>query len=256
MTSDMTEEIELFTGVKFSERITRAHFGCGILVISKLLEITKHNVPLKYLLWTLYFLKHNPGNYGSKIPTNYQTWLPKVRAVLHELNNSLPEFSLNRGSKSLRKRTSIIGVVDVTRTKIPKPSIEPWTYYSMKDKFHALKTEVVISLEPPYKILWINTGYRGSVADITIARDQLLPNLTNNQKLLADLGYLGEPGKLETPYKGGRHMLSREEKRYNYHHVMKRQTIERANSRLKIFKIVKEWNRKDYEFHSLCVSVV
>ena len=93
MTSDMTEEIELFTGVKFSERITRAHFGCGILVISKLLEITKHNVPLKYLLWTLYFLKHNPGNYGSKIPTNYQTWLPKVRAVLHKVNISLPEVS-------------------------------------------------------------------------------------------------------------------------------------------------------------------
>jgi hypothetical protein len=89
----------------------------------------------------------------------------------------------------------------VTRTKIPAPSVEPWSFYSYKDKFHALKSEIAVSMQLPHRIIWLNSGFKGAVADITIARSGFIPKLKSGQMALADLGYLGEPAKLLTPKK-------------------------------------------------------
>ena len=74
--------------------------------------------------------------------------------------------------------------------------------------------------------------------------------------MLADLGYIGDPHML-TPYKKPKNgVLGQAEKQFNSVQNMKRQVIERAFHRIKIFKVCQEWNRKDYEWHSLCFSVV
>ncbi len=147
--------------------------------------------------------------------------------------------------------------MDVTRTKIPAPSVEPWSFYSYKDRFHALKTEIGVSLRKPNKIIWVNSGYKGVVADITIARSGFIQNLRNGQLALADLGYLGEPEKLLTPIKKKKGQeLTDVEKNFNYRHNQERQIVERVNKRLKIFKVVEYWNRKDFQFHEICVHAV
>jgi hypothetical protein len=65
--------------------------------------------------------------------------------------------------------------------------------------------------------------------------------------------YLGEPDHLFTPIKTPSTI---EDLRFNSLHCRQRSLIERVNSRLKIFKIFKEWNRKDFELHNQCVKVV
>jgi hypothetical protein len=57
----------------------------------------------------------------------------------------------------------------VTRVEIQKPQgrIER-DFYSAKDKFHAIKFEVVSTIQDP-KIVWVSPGYIGKDFDITIA---------------------------------------------------------------------------------------
>ena len=143
-------------------------------------------------------------------------------------------------------------VLDVTRTKINQPSVDSWNYYSYKDGFYALKAEVAVSFRMPYRIIWVNCGFRGAVSDITIARSSFIEHLAANERVLADLGYQGEP-KLIVPIRG---QLTAEEKEWNYVMSKKRQIIERVNQRLKIFAVVKHWNRKDLEIHEIMVLVV
>jgi hypothetical protein len=143
--------------------------------------------------------------------------------------------------------------VDVTRTKIPRPPYEAHEYWSSKDGFSAIKTEVAVSIQQPHKIIWCNGNYRGKVSDIRIARDLFVPSLSPGEQALADLGYLGEPDHLLTPIKTP---ITNEEIRFNTVHCCHRSVIERVNSRLKIFNVFKEWNRKDFELHKQCVQVI
>jgi hypothetical protein len=67
-------------------------------------------------------------------------------------------------------------------------------------------------------------------------------------------GYYGEDSAIVTPFRGKN--LSEEEKDYNFRLNKNRQIIEKVNKRLKIFAIVSEWKRLDYDFHSICAHVV
>ena len=97
---------------------------------------------------------------------------------------------------------SIVGVVDVTRVHIQKPTLLDWQYYSMKDKFHALKYEVAVSFNPSAKIIWVKGPYKGAPSDIRIAREALVPALRQRgEKMLADKGYLGDRDVLVCPIK-------------------------------------------------------
>lgn len=153
----------------------------------------------------------------------------------------------------LKLAKNVIGVVDVTRTKVSGGPHNRWEYYSFKDRFHAIKTEIAVSFRLPHKIIWVSTGYKGVVSDIRIARDGFTDFLGPGQFALADLGYLGEPDKLLTPIKGPK---TNEELRFNSVHHSKRQIIERLNRRIKIFEVAKIWNRRDYDLHGICISVI
>jgi hypothetical protein len=130
----------------------------------------------------------------------------------------------------------------VTRTNIPRPPYESHEYWSAKDGFSAIKTEVAVSIQQPHKIIWCNGNYRGKVSDIRIAKRCICSILSLGELALADLGYLGEPDHLLTPIKTPSTI---EDLRFNSLYCRQRSVIERVNSRLKIFKIFKEWNRKN-----------
>jgi hypothetical protein len=66
-------------------------------------------------------------------------------------------------------------MVDVTRVQINKPGVNESRYYSAKDKFHAFKYEVDVSFNPRARIIWLKGTFKGSVYDITIARNELIP---------------------------------------------------------------------------------
>ena len=79
-------------------------------------------------------------------------------------------------------------MIDVTECPIWEPQYYEWEYYSTKNKFHALKYEVAISMTS-HQIIWINGPYKGSVHDMKIARDKFLKQLQATERALADKGY-------------------------------------------------------------------
>jgi hypothetical protein len=85
--------------------------------------------------------------------------------------------------------------VDVTRVQIQKPQgLVEKLFYSKKDKFHALKYEVVVSNAPNQKIVWMAGPCLGVVSDIRISREGgLLDSLGFGEQLLGDKGYVGDP---------------------------------------------------------------
>jgi len=133
---------------------------------------------------------------------------------------------------------SPVAAVDVTRTRIPRPwDIHKPTqketmkkYWSGKDKFHALKYELLVSLGPYCKIVLVSGGYPGAVHDMTIVRQLTLPLLDINEKLVADRGYIGDH-RLLTPVPEYTVESRRLNKIMNY----LRQNVERMNNRVKNF---------------------
>jgi len=148
----------------------------------------------------------------------------------------------------------ISGVVDVTRCQIVRPRNAPWSFYSAKDKFHALKYEVVCSPKKPVKIIWLSEPYAGSHSDITIYRHRLKWCLDEDEYLLADKGYVGASHIIH-PYKGRR--LTPDQKRINWKISRVRQKIERINKRIKDWRLASRcWRSSDHHFHYLCMKVI
>jgi hypothetical protein len=67
------------------------------------------------------------------------------------------------------------------------------------------------------------------------------------------LGYVGEEIHLLTPIKNPQ---TEEYIIYKTANCRTRSPIGRINYRIKIFKVVREWSRKYFELHELCVQVV
>jgi DDE superfamily endonuclease len=132
--------------------------------------------------------------------------------------------------------------LDVTRTRIPKPWREGENqlmkiYWSGKDKFHALKYEVVVSLGKYVKIVYISGGWAGSKHDLTIARRSSLLQLENGEKTVCDLGYIGQDHQIITPLPNT--TLANVFQNKMMSHL--RQNVERMNNRIKIFRAAREW---------------
>lgn len=135
--------------------------------------------------------------------------------------------------------------LDVTRTKIPRP----WNkkdifanrrmkfFWSGKDKFHALKYEVIVSLGKYCKIVYISGSWAGSVHDITIARQSSLLKLENGEKVVADLGYIGQDYQIITPLENTTFQNALQNRLMSN----LRQNVERMNNRIKIFHSAREW---------------
>ena len=142
-------------------------------------------------------------------------------------------------------------VVDVTRVQIQKPKVNQGVYYSAKDKFHALKFEVACTIANP-RIVWVNGGFPGSQSDIAIARQGFILELHAHERVLADMGYIGEHS-LWTPTKFPRvpAEVATNEKLNSI-----RQVIERVNQRIKIFRCLSSVWRHDFDFSRKCFNVV
>lgn len=144
-------------------------------------------------------------------------------------------------------------VVDVTRVQIYKPKMNQQSFYSPKDKFHALKFEVACTIEKP-RIVWVNGGFPGNQSDLTIARDEGLgAEVNHDEMVLADLGYRGFDNFLWTAVQNPR---VEEELESNHAHHQKRQVIERINKRIKQFDCFAHTWRHDHAFCKQCFNVV
>ena len=127
--------------------------------------------------------------------------------------------------------------LDVTRTKIPRP----WSkkdqfaykrmkhYWSAKDKYHALKYEVIVSLGKYCKIVYVSGSWAGSIHDINIARNSSLLKLEDGEKVVADMGYIGQDNQIITPLPRTSFLNSLHNRIMGY----LRQNVERMNKRIK-----------------------
>jgi len=149
--------------------------------------------------------------------------------------------------------------LDVTRTQIPRPwnyykSLEQFAtkkYWSEKDRFHALKSELVVSLGEYCKIIFGSCGHPGAIHDIKIARENSLTILEEEETFVADAGYRGDQRLLD-PLAGRNEEEKEQNKIMNY----LRQNVEKMNNRKKIFNAAARWRgRREnhaYIFLAIC----
>jgi hypothetical protein len=143
---------------------------------------------------------------------------------------------------------------DFTECPIWQPTLYEWEYYSPKMKTHTLKYELAISMKD-HKIVWINGPYKGSVHDSTIVREKFLAILEDNETALTDKGYIGVP-QMACPFKP---CMTEQHKAFNLKHYSIRQSVERANSRVKQFACLKRpWRMrgsKAFSYHKMAFYV-
>jgi len=123
-------------------------------------------------------------------------------------------------------------------------------YWSAKDKFHALKYEVAVSLGKHIKIVYVSGSHYGSDHDLTIARSHCLPHLEENESVVADLIYASDHRVIT--YKPNTDQNRRENKIIGN----LRQNVERMNNRIKVFNAAARWrgrreNHRDV-FFAIC----
>ena len=102
------------------------------------------------------------------------------------------------------------------------------------------------------QIVWCNGPFKGSVPDLTIARQDLVHLLNEGEGLLADKGYIGEECFI-TPYKPAKNNY---EKEFNRQANKQRQIIERIITRIEIFHSVKKEWRHDISLHYFIFYVI
>ena len=145
--------------------------------------------------------------------------------------------------------------MDVTTIRIDCPRDSGWHYWSAKDKFYALKFELVVSLKDP-RIIWVAGAFKGSVHDLTIARLHLVQRMGPHEVLLADKGYIGELPKLLCPSRNLANVTSAQ-RQENREINMLRQSVERGFKRVKDFHCMKTTWRHSHDlcsqsFHIIC----
>lgn len=126
--------------------------------------------------------------------------------------------------------------VDATEVPIQRPPEDiQQEFYSGKSKCHSLKYEVAVRVAQPFKIVWVSGPWPGAMHDINIIRHSgLLSKLSKNERLIADLGYQGEPAII-TAFKGTNDDL---EIYFNSMLSKKRVISENVYSRFKSFSIL------------------
>jgi hypothetical protein len=147
--------------------------------------------------------------------------------------------------------------LDVTRTRIRKPitpknKINALTklYWSEKDKFHAWKYEIMVSLGRYPKIVYFSGPYPGSIHDYRIARNCSLTKLNPNEKVCTDPAYKDKKRCMTYKEK------NKKNKFYNKKIGDLRLNVERMNQRIKIFSAARRWRGKrhqhKYFFRAIC----
>lgn len=141
--------------------------------------------------------------------------------------------------------------MDCTECPIASPVNEPWAYYSPKKATHTLKYEIGLHMKEDI-IVWISASYKGSVHDLTIAKDGLCKNMKPGEKALGDKGYVGHKNFL-APFKSPK---TPEQKQFNKSHYKVRARIEMLNRRFKTWGCLKVAWRHSLEYHSLVFKLI
>ncbi|KAJ3258366.1 hypothetical protein HK103_003654 [Boothiomyces macroporosus] len=208
-----------------------------------------------HLLWALFYLKRYPVLLiaATIFKVDVKTYKKYVVKTITELNQCLPGFPTD--FNQINPDKTFIGSVDVTRCKIQKPTLECWQYWSGKDKFYALKYEIVVSYCKPKRIILVNGPYKGAYSDISVFRHRLTFMVPSTKLLIGDKGYVGESSRILAPTKGLN--ITPDQRRMNYKLSKKRQDIERVNKRMKDWRFMAlEFRSHDYTFHVICVNVI
>jgi hypothetical protein len=145
----------------FSMKKFRADFNLKQEVVTAIWRYISHITCLKpvHLLYALYFLNCYSTNIvsGNFFSIHPDTYVKYVNIAIISLFENLPYFPWDNRFETAQGRTT--GIVDVTRCRIHKPPTDERRFYSMKDKFHALKYEVAVTINSPYSIIMVNGPY-------------------------------------------------------------------------------------------------
>ena len=148
-------------------------------------------------------------------------------------------------------------VIDCTVCPIERPSdnMVQRLFFSGKHKMHCVKYEVAV--RPDGIICWINGPHQGSMADITVYREERIEDdLQQGELILGDKGYVGE-ARIITPKKkpAGRD-LSEDEQAFNALINEKRIIVENCFAMVKSFRSMSTPWRQKLERHKYVFYVV
>jgi hypothetical protein len=145
-------------------------------------------------------------------------------------------------------------LVDTTFVEIQQPYLSPWEYYSQHHKAFGFLYQVVCSLGRPFRFLSFDGPFKGSAADVSIARSTIIPRLREGERVMCDRGYHQEP-KCWCPPTGSIDILSADEKRRRRAVTRIRHLNERLIGRLKFWGcLAKRWNYS-WSLQRLCARV-
>ena len=145
------------------------------------------------------------------------------------------------GKKGLREAGDEIEVivVDVSEHEIERPEKKQKKYYSGKQGYHTIKSQLLVNKKSA-EIICVSMG-KGSTHDFTLFKESEI-NLNEEIEFLADKGYQGIKKMHEnsrTPIKKRKNnKLSKEEKEYNSQLAKERVIVENIHRCLKIFRIL------------------
>ncbi|EFA84020.1 hypothetical protein PPL_03093 [Heterostelium album PN500] len=244
---------------KDSEVHFRSDYGCSPETANILFEmLSPHGVKMDWLLWMLQdlvcFEKIEQPNIKRSFGKQFS-----IDKFKHLSSNSR-RFKKNK-TETLNDNVYAYLALDTTLCPVPAPDYhdpDNKLLYSKKHATHGFKYEVAIGLQD-------GLAYRvygpcmGSKHDYSILADSgIIEELEDTEAIIADLGYVGEEynGYILTSCKDTGD-LSKEEKLWNLYICSNRAIVENFFSRLKIFKIVSQTFRADFEKHiqvfSICV---
>jgi len=222
-----------------------------VQIIHFLYLFPTHLFQPKYLLWSLYFLKHYPLNSAAHLPfvdTNEKTFRLMVWETLKYLGGVMDELG------EIEKDDVV--VVDATECHISRPTIS-WVQracHSGYKKKTTLKYEVTVSAKTGKPVYW-NGPFPGPTADITIFRSGLKEEMREVTTGLADGTYQGEMWFLEVPPRPYKN-LTPQQRAYHRRLSKRRIIVENFIGRLKSFKALVSCWRHDISLHKIIFKVV
>jgi len=141
---------------------------------------------------------------------------------------------------------NVVGIVDATEIKVPRPGREPQQRlcYSGKSKSHCYKVQLVCA--PNGVIYDVSNATPGSTHDVTLCRthrtDELLPLAYMDAQFMADKGFQGMGPSFVLPHRRPPHgHLTDAERAYNDLIARDRVVVENVFAAVKRYKVAARW---------------
>eukprot|EP00804_Cyclotella_cryptica_P009884 CCRYP_014185-RA/>CCRYP_014185-RA protein AED:0.05 eAED:0.05 QI:0/0/0/1/1/1/2/0/295 len=197
----------------------------------------------KHMTWAFYYMKQYPTeevtaiNVGGFDEKTTQKWIWLfIEAISYQEHKVIVWNERFLGDVGNDALTTIDG------TDMPVQHRFDKKFYSHKFKSNGLRFEVGVCIQTGH-IVWLNGPFCAGKNDITIAQQALIRALDEGEMVEADGGYAGEEHYIKVP----KDAISREQSKMKQ---TARSRHESANSRLKIFQILKKEFRHKLMKHS------